>query len=156
MVSTKARGTGVQISEGEWRGAWRRSCGILGGVSSPQRLHNQLQSGRRGLPVLLFPRGRKGGDPLVSGWFPTALEGVSPGSVLLGLIVLPPPQFDSSRWLLRPPPEMPRPGTVLWCRVGVCSFPVVPRPPDVTGGRDHSLPFLTHRPSKRECWTSAT
>lgn len=104
----------------------------------------------------LSSHGRKGGDPLVSGWFPTALEGVSPGSVLLGLIVLPPPQFDSSRWLLRPPPEVPRPSTFLWCRVGVCSFPVVPRPPDVTGGRDHSLPFLTHRPSKRECWTSAT
>ena len=154
MVSTKARGTGVQISEGEWGGAWRRSCGILGGVSSPQRLHNQLQFGRRGLPVLLsLVIEERGGDPLVSGWFPSPLKGVSPGSVLLGLIVLPPPQFDSSRWLLRPLPELPRPGTVLWRRVGVCSFPCSP---EVAGGRDHSLPFLTHRPSTRECWTSAT
>ena len=64
---------------------------------------------------------------------PPLLEGVSPGSVLLGLIVLPPPQFDSSRWLLRPLPELSRPGTVLWRRVGVYSFPLIRLPRRLMG-----------------------
>ena len=109
-------------------------------------------------PPLTRPEERVGGGgiPWCRVGSPPLLEGVSPGSVLLGLIVLPLSQFDSSRWLLRPLPELPRPGTVLWRRVGVCSFPSVPPSPGVDGDGDHCLPFLTHRPSTRECWTSAT
>ena len=122
--------------------------GFTTGVSPVDRSSLSSPFSSRGASGGVIPWYRVGSPPL--------LEGVSPGSVLLGLIVLPLSQFDSSRWLLRPPPELPRPGTVLWRRVGVCSFPLVPPSPEVDGDGDHCLPFLTHRPSTRECWTSAT